>query len=75
MTFSEDAVIGPNPLHPDHLSPDERLREIAEILARGFVRLKARQSRPIAADRGESSLDLPGSKRGHGDHARIGKAR
>ena len=34
----------PNPIHPDHLSPKERLGELCAILARGLVRLRLRNS-------------------------------
>ena len=34
----------PNPIHPDHLSPKERLVEACSILARGVVRLRLRNS-------------------------------
>src|ERR1044071_5463666 len=43
-------------LHPDHMSAVERLGEIAEILATGLTRLRARQSSALPADSGESSL-------------------
>ena len=33
-----------NALHPDHMTMDERLAEVAEILAAGLIRLRARQS-------------------------------
>ena len=36
--------------------PDERLAEIAEILAMGLQRLQARKSSQESADHGESSL-------------------
>ena len=44
-----------SPLHPNHMTDDERLAEIAEILARGLVRLHARKSSPLSADCGDSS--------------------
>ena len=31
------------PLHPNHLSPTERLDEVARLLALGFLRLRARR--------------------------------
>ena len=34
----------PNPIHPDLLSPKERLAEACAILARGVVRLRLRNS-------------------------------
>jgi hypothetical protein len=33
----------PNPLHPDHLTPTERLDEVARLLALGYLRLRARR--------------------------------
>ena len=57
----------PNPTNPAHLSPTERLDEIAEILAAGLMRLRARKSTPLSPDCGESSLDCPGHQSGHAD--------
>ena len=56
-----------NPLHPSHMSAAERLAEIAEILAAGLMRLRARKSSPLSADRGESSLDCAAHQSGHAD--------
>jgi hypothetical protein len=42
----------------------ERLSEVAEILARGLSRLKARQSSRLPADFGESSLDCAAHQSG-----------
>jgi hypothetical protein len=36
-------LIGPNPIDPDHLTADERLSEVASILATGVLRLGLRQ--------------------------------
>jgi hypothetical protein len=57
----------PNPLSPQHLSAAERLTEIAEILATGLMRLKARKSTPLSAHFGESSLDCPAHQRSHAE--------
>jgi len=46
---------------------DDRLSEIAEILAAGLMRLRARKSSQISPDSGESSLALSGHQSGHGD--------
>src|SRR5262245_18755177 len=46
---------------------DERITEIAEILAAGLMRLWARKSSQISADLGESSLALSGQQSGHAD--------
>ena len=43
----------------------ERIAEIAEILAAGVMRLRARQSSAMSADRGDSSLDCAGHQSGH----------
>jgi hypothetical protein len=45
----------------------ERLAEIAEILAAGLVRLRARQSSTLSADRGDSSLDFARHRSGPDD--------
>jgi hypothetical protein len=46
-------------------SASERLSEIAQILAVGLSRLKARQSSPQSADFGESSLGFAAAQSGH----------
>jgi hypothetical protein len=43
----------------------ERLSEVAQILAAGLSRLKARQSSALPADFGESSLDCAAHQSGH----------
>jgi len=54
-----------NAISPDQMSAAERLAEIAEILAAGLMRLRARQSSPLSSDCGESSLDCLGHQSGH----------
>jgi len=54
-----------NGLRPDLISPAERITEIAEILAAGVVRLRARQSTPLLPPPGDSSLDCAGDQSGH----------
>jgi hypothetical protein len=54
-----------NAIRPDRLSAAERLDEIADILAAGLMRLRARKSSPLSRDRGESSLDFSPNQRGH----------
>jgi hypothetical protein len=51
-------IAGPNPISADRVLPAERLSEIAEILAVGLMRLRARKSSPKSADCGEISLDI-----------------
>jgi hypothetical protein len=55
----------PNALHPNRMSPAERHAELGRILAVGFIRMKARQSSPLSADRGESHVDISRLKSGH----------
>ena len=54
-----------NAIDPRHLSTAERLGEIADILAAGLMRLRARKSSQISGDPGESSLDFSPDRRGH----------
>jgi len=54
------------------MSAAERLDEIAEILAAGLVRLRARKSSSISADCGESCVDLPAAQ---SVHATVSKRR
>ena len=56
----------PNPLPPDRMSAAERLGELASILGDGVVRLRARKSRRLSADRGESCLHFPPDQCRHG---------
>jgi hypothetical protein len=58
-----------NPLHPNHLTAPERLAELANILAAGLMRLRARQSTPLSADCGDSSLDCAAQQSGHADRS------
>ena len=39
----------PNPIHPDHLTPKERLAEVCRLLALGLVRLRTRNSGQTSA--------------------------
>lgn len=63
-----------NPIHPAQMSPEDRLKEIAEILAAGLMRLRARKSSALSADRGEGFLDLPANQRMHANHVPRGEA-
>jgi len=49
-----------NALHPDRMTAAERLAEVADILARGILRLRerARQSSQTSEQTGESSVDF-----------------
>jgi hypothetical protein len=54
-----------NAVHPTLMTTRERLGEVADILAAGLMRLRARQSSALPADFGESSLDCAGEQSGH----------
>jgi hypothetical protein len=47
------------------MSAAERLDEIAEILAAGLMRLRARKSSALSGDHGESCLDLTATQSVH----------
>jgi hypothetical protein len=55
----------PNALDPNRMTPTERLAELGRVLAAGLIRMKARQSSALSADRGESSVDFSPPKSGH----------
>jgi len=58
--------LGPsNPVATALLSTPERISEIAEILAAGLMRLRARKSSRLSPDCGESSLDCTATQSGH----------
>jgi len=59
-----------SPLHPDHMTGTERLAELGQILAAGLMRLRARKSSPLSADRGDSSVDFLPDRSGHADAPR-----
>jgi hypothetical protein len=61
-------LTGLNAIHPDRMTPSERITEIAEILASGLMRLRARKSSPLSRDDGESLLDFSANQRGHAPH-------
>ena len=63
-----------SPLHPNHMTLEERLAELGQILARGLVRLHARKSSPLSADDGDSFVDLPPHRSGHANAPKQKKA-
>ncbi|TPQ52672.1 hypothetical protein C2U72_01970 [Prosthecomicrobium hirschii] len=56
-----------NALHPDRMTAAERLAEVADILARGILRLRERahQSSQTSERTGESSVDFTGDRCRH----------
>lgn len=57
---------GPTALSPDHMTAAERLDEIAEILATGAMRLMARKSTRLSAERGDRFVDFTASQSVYG---------
>ena len=58
------------PLHPDHMTAAERLAELGQILARGLVRLHAREASHLSADDRDSFVDLPPHRSRHATPSR-----
>ena len=52
-------------LHPDRMTQPERLDEVADILAVGLIRLKARKSSRLSADARDSCLDYTARQSGY----------
>jgi hypothetical protein len=53
-----------NALNPRQMTAAERLAEVGDLLAAGFIRLQAGKSSQLSEDLGESSLALPGHQSG-----------
>jgi hypothetical protein len=58
-------LASPSPLALASMSAAERIAEIAEILAVGLMRVRARNASRKSADCGESSLDRTAYQSGH----------
>jgi hypothetical protein len=54
-----------NPLHPDLMTPAERLDEIAEILAAGILRVRARLRAPQGSTAEQVRVDFSPDRSGH----------
>ena len=54
-------------LDPNQMSAQERLSEIADILAMGLVRFRAQQSSALSAQLGEGSVDFTAQQSGHAE--------
>ena len=63
-----------SPLHPNHMTLDERLAELGQILARGLIRLHAREASPLSADDRDSFVDLPPRRSRHANAPKQKKA-
>jgi hypothetical protein len=67
MWYSEtlpQTRVRPNAICPNLLSPEERMSEIASILAVGLVRLRARQSSRLSRHRENSFVDFTANQSG-----------
>ena len=58
-----DTLSGPNSVAADRLSADERLGELAQILAAGLKRIQPEQSSSLSAPGEDSSFDILALKR------------
>ena len=58
-----NALSGPNPLPAECLSAQERLDEVASILASGLRRIQAQEASSLSAENRESSFDILALKR------------
>lgn len=60
-----------NQVPPDRMTPQQRRREIASLLANGLVRLRSAHARPCATRTAESEFELGfcGHQRVHSDPA------
>jgi hypothetical protein len=58
-------LAGGNPLSPDLMTPEERLGEVAQILAAGLMRLRRRQSAAEASRSGDFRLDFSPARSVH----------
>jgi hypothetical protein len=63
-----------NQLKPEMMTSHERLAELGQILARGLIRLHAREASPLSADDRDSFVDLPPHRSGHAATLTNGKA-
>ena len=57
----------PNALHPSRMTAAERIAELGQLLARGLVRLQARNASTLSADRGDCFVDFAAHQSGHAD--------
>ena len=63
MVSMHNAFSGPNPLPAECLSAQERLDEVASILASGLRRIQAQEASSLSAENRESSFDILAFKR------------
>ena len=62
----------PNALDPDRVTAEVRLDGAAEILAIGYLRMRAKKSANNTNDFGDITLDLTGHQSVHGSDTRQG---
>ena len=54
-----------SPIHPDRMTPAECLDEIAEILAAGIMRVRARLRAPQSSTKKQFRVDFSPGRSGH----------
>lgn len=52
-----------NPLHPNRMTSDERIAEVAEMLSIGLIRLQSAQSTQLSLQSADHRLDEPETAR------------
>jgi hypothetical protein len=60
-------MLAMNGIDRSQITADQRINEIAGVLALGLTRLRARQSTPVSPHFGESALDCVGVQSGPAD--------
>jgi hypothetical protein len=61
----DQSLAGGNPLAPDLMTAEERLDEVARILAAGLVRLRQRRNHSLFSTLAKNSLDFSPERSGH----------
>jgi hypothetical protein len=62
---ADRCLAGANPLAPDLMSAEERLDELASILAAGFLRLRQREDQNNHNRLEKNTLDFSPARSGH----------
>jgi hypothetical protein len=71
----QSVALLPNALRPDLMTPAERLDEIAEILAAGILRVRARLRAPQGSTAEQVRVDFSPDRSMHADRSRRRKSR
>ena len=63
----EFPLAGTNPLPVHLMAPEQRLHELAQILAAGLLRLRKKEKARAGNDLRDYRLDFPPTRSGHAD--------